>query len=518
MINTLPPAVVRLIAAGEVIDSLASAVRELAENAIDAGANRIVINIWTDSFTIQVTDNGKGISYSDLLQVALPHTTSKIANQEDLTNITTLGFRGEALHCLAQLGKLTIISRQGSAPAYQVDYNQQGECINLPRETAFAEGTTVKVTNLFAHYPQRLSMLPSMPQQIRQIQKQVYNLAIANPHVSWQIYLENKEWLKLWAGDIITQILPNLNSTDLVSLDYRDLQVILGLPDRYHRPRPDWVKVIINRRVVHYPELEQTILNSFQRKLPRNRYPLCLVHIKASPSQMDWNRHPAKLEVYLDQLQYWQTYITDTICRLLERPIQPKTTRQLFQVAENSISYSTAPQLCAIAQVLKTYILAENSQGIYLIEQHTAHERVLYEHLEDQWQIVPIPEPILLHGLTETQVFNLTKMAVDISEFGSNTWVVRSLPKLLVDHPEAVAILTELSQQEEMSGVMAQLACRSAIKNGTELDLATMQTIIQQWQATRNPHTCPHGRPICLHLKSNDLARIFRRNWLIGNS
>jgi DNA mismatch repair protein MutL len=495
-------------------------VRELAENAIDSGANRIMIDLCTDNLTVQVTDNGIGIDQTDLLRVALPHTTSKIANQQDLYQIKSLGFRGEALHCLAQLGRLTIISRKAGQTAFKAEYDHQGKCIEIPQQTAFAEGTTVKVSNLFADYPQRLAMLPTIPQQIRQTQKQIYNLAIANPQITWQVFLDRKEWIKICAdqrtSQVAMQIISGIDNGDLLEYNSPDLQVVIGAPDRYHRPRADWIKVIINQRVVNNIDLEQTILSCFQRTLPRHRYPFCIAHLTIPPQQIDWNRHPAKSEVYIENLKHWQEYIANTIHNLLHSPQTKSSTASLFKVAEDQISYGFNNHIRAIAHVLKTYILAEGQQGIYLIEQHTAHERVLYENLEQQWQIVMLAEPIVLTNLQEYQVVHLSKIGIEIGEFGSNTWLVRSLPKLLVDHPEKVGILQEISQQKDLTSSMAQLACRTAIKNGTDLDLPAMHTLIQQWQATRHPHTCPHGRPICLRLESTDLARIFRRNWLVG--
>ncbi len=519
-IRPLPQEVISLIAAGEVIDSLASAVRELAENAIDAQADRLKIELITHSFTIQVTDNGVGMDYENLQCAALPHTTSKIHRKEDLWHISRLGFRGEALHSLAQLGDLVISSRTPDQAAWKVAYDHQGIPKTAPQQVAQAQGTVVRVAHLFANYPQRRSLLPSMAQQIRQVQKQIYDLAIAHPHISWQVELDHKPWLQIWSADhvqgILTQILPNLRSEDLVSGMTEDLTIVAGLPQRYHRPRPDWLKIIANGRVIKYPDLEQTVLTSFQRTIPRQRFPLCIVHLRLPPQQIDWNRHPDKSAVYLAQVPQIQSKIQQAIDDLLHTSQPQSNFQALFKLAETTASYQAKPSLRAIAQVMQTYILAESDDAIYLIEQHIAHERVLYEQLEQQWQIVPLPEPILLPNLTPEQVQQLQSIPLEITPFGANTWAVRSLPKLLVDHPEQVSILLEMSQQKDLTMAMAQLACRTALKNATPLDLAAMQNLLNQWYSTRNRHTCPHGRPICLRLDSDDLARIFRRRWILN--
>lgn len=522
-IKTLPSEVISLISAGEVIDSLSAAVRELAENSIDGGATRIAIEISTDSLTnnltVQVTDNGIGMDWQDLQLATMAHTTSKITNLADLQQIKTLGFRGEALHCLAQLGNLTISSRLGDQ-AWTVSYDHQGNWQNPPQPIGLAQGSIVKVKNLFWDYPQRIKKLPSIPQQIRQVQKQIHHLAIAHPHISWQIKLDGKSWFQVWSADhpsqIILQILSGVTVNQLTIENCPDLQLVMGLPDRYHRPRLDWLKVAVNGRVINSPELEGAILSCFQRTLPRNRFPLCFAHLRIEPSLIDWNRHPAKQQIYLENLNHWQNYLKEMVLQLFQVPRLIDQPSKLLRVKETDIKYDHRSHLKPIAQVLNTYILVEGNDSIYLVEQHTAHERILYENLEDQWQIVILETPLLLIDLSELQIAQLQQLGMDIQEFGNHSWTARSIPKLLVDHPEQKTILHELSQQKDLFQAMAHLACRSAFKNGTTLDMATMQQIIKQWQALRQTHTCPHGRPIVMVLDSDDLSRIFKRNWLIS--
>ncbi len=165
--------------------------------------------------------------------------------------------------------------------------------------------------------------------------------------------------------------------------------------------------------------------------------------------------------------------------------------------------------------MLRTYILAEHQGGLWLVEQHVAHERVLFERIEAQWQIVEIEQPILLKNLDDDSVARLQALGLEVVAFGNQIWAVRSLPEILVGHDDCELVLREMSQQDDPTLARATAACRSAIRNGTVLDLATMGDLLDQWQQTRNPHTCPHGRPICLAIDETDLAKFFRRNWLI---
>jgi DNA mismatch repair protein MutL len=566
-IHTLPIEVVHLIAAGEVIDSLAAVVRELAENAIDAKATRMVISIWTDTLSVQVSDNGGGMAIADLSQAATPHTTSKITKAEDLQQINSLGFRGEALYSLAQLADLNICSRPILEPVgYQANYDQHGNLQTNPKVVAIASGTVVTVRNLFSRYPNRLQSLPSNSQQVRKVQLQIQQMAIANPQINWQVNLDNREWITIWAGENASEILPQIISSiqpyDLVFREFalipqpllplgekgsqsfaplslygrgaggEGISITLGLPDRLSRRRPDWVKIILNGRMINFPELEQTILSSLERTLPRNRFPVCIVSLNLPCDRIDWNRHPAKAEAYIQNLGDIQTQIRDCITEALKvpEPNSPinynRAANDLLRTAERKTSYLIPAKhenfnqpnssLKAIAQVLDTYILAEHAGGLWLVEQHVAHERVLFEQIETQWQIVTIEQPILLKQLSDDEIERLQALGLEVEAFGNNLWAVRSLPEILIGHEDCAVILQEMAQQDDPTMARATAACRSAIRNGTKLEMSTIRDLLWQWQQTRNPHTCPHGRPICLAIDESDLARFFRRNWIIS--
>ena len=561
-IKTLPKEVVNLIAAGEVIDSLAAVVRELAENALDAGATRIAICL-NDHWRVRVADNGKGMAWDDLQQAASAHSTSKIRTSDDLWKITSLGFRGEALHSLAALAELEILSRcSGAVEGWRVTYNCQGEAVQTSA-VAIAPGTVVTVSNLFGTWPVRRQGLPAHTQQLRAVQTIIQHIALCHPHVTWQVQQNDRPWFTISSGataqQIFPQILRQVRQTDLQHLtrevatpssgtgnSLSKIQIVLGLPDRCHRQRPDWVKVATNRRLVRSPELEQTILAAFARTCPLHRFPICFLHLQICPSQIDWNRHPAKAEIYLHSLSFWREQVSYAIEQALR--ISPATfpeathsqrVEQLLKVAEEKGSYNvsravqTAPaddkntqkaaeigliELQAIAQVHDRYIVAQHPTGMWLIEQHIAHERVLYEQICDRWHIVPLEPPVVLTHLKPTQIEQLERLGIDIEPFGEQLWAVRSAPELLTKRDDCAAALLELSLGGDLQTAQVATACRSAIRNGTPLSLSEMQTLIDQWKSTRNPRTCPHGRPIYLSLEESALARFFRRHWVIGKS
>lgn len=555
------------MAAGEVIDSLAAAVRELIDNAIDAGATRIAIGLWPEDWRLRVADNGCGMTRADLQQAAIPHTTSKIQNSEDLNRITSLGFRGQALHSLAQLSTLEIYSRPAAEPGWHALYGSQGEVVTL-ETAAISPGTIVEIQDLFANWPERRQVLPAPAQQLRAIQMTIYQSALCHPTVAWQVQQRDRPWFGISPGKTAREILPQLLATvrpsDLQAHfrvihpcpedDWQpeqspnQVEVVLGLPDRCHRHRPDWVQVAVNGRCVRVggeetpaDPLLQTILSAFRQTLPRHRHPVCFVHLQLSPEQIDWHRHPAKTDIYLHHLQFWQTQITQTLQQALQLPGLTPATRpservqQLLKVSEDRGVYRLHPSALdqeqsalvpgpprsavrALAQIHQTYILAEHPAGLWLVEQHIAHERVLYEQLCQRWQLVELNPPVILKALTSAQVEQLQQLGVAIDPFGSNLWAVRSAPQLLAARDDCPAALEELSSTPDLQAALVATACRSAIRNGTPLTLEAMQTLLDQWQQTQAPRTCPHGRPICLVLEETHLSRYFRRHWVIGKS
>ncbi|MDV2991131.1 MAG: DNA mismatch repair protein MutL [Chroococcidiopsis sp. SAG 2025] len=594
----LPTEVVHLIAAGEVIDSLAAVVRELAENSLDAGATRVVIYLYPQQWRVRIADNGCGMDLENLQACATAHSTSKIRSCEDLWQVTSLGFRGEALHSLAQLAELEIFSRAAEAgEGWRVRYSDRGEPIKT-ETVAIAPGTVVTVSNLFATWAERRQGMPSLSQQMRAIQNTIQQIALCHPHVTWQVWQDDREWFTLSPGattqHLIPQILRQVSLSDLQYLKvevatpfegagsreqgaggkraeeattnyqlpitsyqlipnshHSSLQLVLGLPDRCHRHRPDWVRVAVNGRMVKFAELEQTILSAMTRTLPRDRYPVCFLHLKVAPWQIDWNRQPAKTEIYLHHLSHWQEHTAgaiEQILRLNSHSVSDSAhhTRvtQLIKVAEEKGVYSTSreieqgdksqvtsqlytphptphtlhPFLKAIAQVHNMYILVEHPGGMWLVEQHIAHERVLYEQLCDRWQLVPLEPPVILNHLSLAQIAQLQRLNLEVEPFGDRLWAVRSAPAMLVQRDDCADALVELSLGGDLQAAQVATACRCAIRNGTSLSLEEMQTLLNQWQRTRNPRTCPHGRPIYLSLEESALSRFFRRHWVIGKS
>jgi DNA mismatch repair protein MutL len=574
------------IAAGEVIDSIAAVVRELVDNALDAAATRISISLWTDLGKVEVADNGTGLTWHNLQQAAQSHTTSKISTFEHLNALHTLGFRGEALHSLTQLGRLEICSRaQASPTGWRVFYDTKGAVVQA-EETGIAPGTTVTITHLFETWPSRQHD-PTQPNRwLSNIQAMVGDYALCHPQVTWQTYHNDRPWFSLAPGDspkeVLLQLIGKLTPEDLryqvfpveipreatvseqtvsSTQPYTSatLEVLVGLPDRYHRHRPDWVRVAVNGRRVcvnalpgvdQWGSLEQSLLNAFRQMLPRHRHPLCWIHLKVPAEFVDWNRTAAKSHIYLHQLEIWKQQIVQCIQDVLtlSHASDPSglRMRQFLKSAEAQGRYTltasplnlssvlphtdledesalpteTLPlgSLRAIAQLHQTYIVAEHPAGLWLVEQHIAHERVLYEQLCQDWQLIALKTPLTLQHLSKTQVQNLTQLGLNPEPFGQDLWVIRTAPKRLAQRSDCLQALYELSCCSDPQPALVATACRSALRNGQSLSLSEMQILLDQWQQTQSPRTCPHGRPIYLRLEEESLSKFFRRHWVIGKS
>ncbi|MFQ3612930.1 MAG: DNA mismatch repair endonuclease MutL, partial [Cyanobacteriota bacterium] len=420
---------------------------------------------------------------------------------------------------------------------------------------ATALGTVVTVNDLFAEWPLRRQE----PASARPLLTLLQNAALAHPALSWQFYQDERLLLSLWPGktlqDILLQLLPHLDPSDLryrrIHQQEADWEILLGLPDRLHRPRPDWIRLAVNGRFVQLPELQRVMQSVFHHTLPRHRHPLAVVHLRLPPEQVDWNRHPAKSELYVQALATRQEQLRQHLHSLLNpgagqasrRSVQliraseakqaylvmPTAPRQEAQKAEgldapsvsqNSVlnpgtSAGSLPPLKALAQLHQIYILTEHPQGLWLVEQHLAHERVRYEQLQQHWQLVEPDFPLTLEGLSPQALQQLEHLGLEPEPFGPHTHVLRRIPLALLqeDPQEIQGSLLELSHCQDLQAAQVAVACRGALRNGIPLTLEQMQQLIDAWQRTLNPHTCPHGRPVYLALSEQDLARYFRRRW-----
>lgn len=579
-IKILPDTIASQIAAGEVVDRPSSVVKELLENAIDAGAHKIEIEVMqAGRRLIQVTDDGSGIPSDELTLAVCRHATSKLNKAEDLFNIRTLGFRGEALASIGSVSRLTMITNTRENPVGAkliVEGGQPAEALSI----AAAAGTRVSVEDLFYNLPARLKFLKSDTTENRHITGLVTRYALAYPHIRWSVSQDDKPIFQTTGSGERLEILQALfGPTEAgklmpVNFEERHLKVegYISSLSLTRSNRKD-ITVFVNGRWVQDPMLTSAVIRAYNTMLMVGRYPVAVLFISLPPELVDVNVHPAKAEVrFRDQDAVFSgvqrairrgllafTPIPDlNATRLWGRGMPesggPSWQQSNFPVADDTneetvtveavvtSQFETAhpqptlpgshlPLLRLVGQVASTYLIAEGPDGLYLIDQHAAHERVLFDQLMAQFNAKSIPSQALLDpvvidltpekaGILEQQLEVLLNLGFEIESFGPNTFVIRSVP-IVVDRTDprlAIEAIVNAFEEDEtplMAEVEARVAARvckrMAVKAGQILSEAEQRNLLLNLESSHSPRTCPHGRPTMIHLSVNLLERQFGR-------
>jgi DNA mismatch repair protein MutL len=588
-IHVLPPEVADKIAAGEVVERPASVVKELVENAIDAGARNVRVEARDGGQRlIRVTDDGTGIPHAEVPLAFARHATSKLTSIDDLEHIQTLGFRGEALASIAAVSRLTMVSRTAHAAG--------GALIRLEggRQVRFAEhgappGTSVSVENLFYNVPARLKFLKAPATEAGHIHRVVTRYAMAFPEIRFQLLLNERVALQTTGQgslyDVLLEVLGLDACHQLIALPDAEAGVLpgrsprplvtgyVGRPSLHHAQR-DHIILFVNRRWVQDRLLTAAVVQAYHTLLPAGRYPVAVLSVTIDPGEVDVNVHPTKSEVkFRDQqavfgaLQKAVRAIViscDEPPQLAVRPGAPsrelsgtspypdehysvgaaaggwrRLTQFGFEVQRTAPEGSTGdqppfgrlPLLRVLGQLAQTYVIAEGPDGMYLIDQHAAHERVLYEQLQRQRATLTVSSQQLLApavldltpgqaAVLDAEADVLAQLGFDIEPFGGYTYRLRAVPELLVSDDPAAALSDILAEMAEgvvplarraEERVMTTVCKRAAIKAGQSLSLREQQELVHSLEQCESPRTCPHGRPTMLHLSSAQLAREFGR-------
>jgi DNA mismatch repair protein MutL len=578
-IAVLPEEVVAQIAAGEVIERPASVVKELVENALDAGARRIRVECRAGGRAlIRVTDDGAGMTPADLRLAIQPHATSKLRRAEDLTAITTLGFRGEALPSIAAVARLTIRSRPPAAPAGHQLTVEAGRVLG-DGPCAAAPGTVVTVEDLFAPMPARLKFLKTVATESAVISRTVAAYALAYPHVA--VELRHNDAL-VFATDGRDDPLAALAAVHDAATAAAMAPVAAELPagpeggavriaghvglpplSRAHRQE---IMLFINRRWVQSRALTFALEEAYQGLLMVGRHPLAALHIAVPPAEVDVNTHPTKAEVRLVHERRVFRALHDAVAATLAAHVAavpefgappPLTAAGARRLALTHLQPAPAPAeplpapapawrpgpsperdtdpplarlpiLRVVGQVGNTYIVAEGPAGLYLIDQHAAHERIVYEELRGQLARAAVEAQLLLDPVTiepspaaieflEAHADRLAAAGFAFEPFGPGVYRVRAVPGIIRRRDLAatlLAIVEEMAAGGEgdwLERLAVTTACHSAIRAGQALSLEEMRQLIAQLERCAQPRHCTHGRPTMLHLSQGELEREFGR-------
>ncbi len=594
-IRLLSPEVASQIAAGEVVERPASVVKELVENALDAGAKTLTVTIQeAGRRLIEIADDGSGIPAGELLLAVERHATSKLASAADLFRIGTLGFRGEALASIGSVSRMTITSRVKSAEAGARIRVEGG--IPAPAEPVGAPvGTSVRVEDLFYNVPARLKFLKQDMTERRAIDALLTRYALAYPEVRFRLMDGASPTLQTSGDGDRRAILATLYGVDVA----RQMLEVLAEEDGYRltgytspaaltRSNRKEITFFINGRWVQDSALSAALLQAYHTLLMVGRYPLATLFLELDPQEVDVNVHPAKAEVRFRSSERVFSFVQRAVRRALlayspvpSMPAQnlwgghsssnnyyPGPTEQSATGLDWAIGHSEVPTvdrgpltvendgppstvhpntpgaggqssastfnlplLRLIGQIGATYLVAEGPDGLYLIDQHAAHERVLFEKLMIQRGQKNIPSQALLTpvavtlppqsaGLLSSQLSTLQNFGFTVEPFGPNAFQIRAVPALFAGADPAAALRAlvedfeedETPLQAEVEARIAARVCkRLAVKGGQALSPEEQRALLTDLEACDSPRTCPHGRPTMIHLSVDMLERQFGR-------
>ena len=612
------------IAAGEVVERPASIVKELVENAIDAGSTHIIIDVKEGGLTsIRIVDNGEGIAEDDVETAFYRHATSKIKTDKDLFKILTLGFRGEALPSIASVSFVELITCNGQGPGTRI--NLEGGNIVSKTKANSRKGTEVIVTNLFYNTPARLKYLKTMNTELGNISDIINRLALANPFISFEFIHNDKtmlhtsgtgDKLQVIASIFGKSVARTMFKTKAESIDFR-VAGFITKPDVTRASR-NYISLFINGRYIRNYSLVRAIMEGYHTLLPVGRYPIVVLSIEMDPLLIDVNVHPSKLEVRLSKEEELMGLISECIketfrgLQLIPNVIIPKSKSEIteqvslpfsqigYEPKNDFIKESNSgitrevpsnkdgnveakdkqylkvtnvslpeedqetqevqesqkvqrtqgdqktqeaqeapagymmeriPVLYPIGQMHGTYILAQNENGLYIIDQHAAQERMKYEYFREKVGQVKAEMQDLLIPITfectraeaiilEENLDILKEIGVFLESFGPQAFIVRSHPTWFSKGEEEETI-KELVQQvldqkkidikkfREEAAIL--MACKASIKSNRYLRQDEMFALLESLRKCQDPFTCPHGRPILIHFTSYEMEKMFKR-------
>jgi DNA mismatch repair protein MutL len=599
-INVLDPRVAQQVAAGEVVDRPASVVKELVENALDAGASRVEVELGDGGTSrILVRDDGSGMSRGDAGLSVLRHATSKIRNVEDIEAVTTLGFRGEALPSIASVSSFSLTTSTGEGAATKVVV-EGGEAAEVSA-SSHPKGTTVLVDRLFYNVPARRAFLKGARAERSAIVEVVTHLAIAHPTLAFRLTEGGRDYLSLpEAGDLLerlAQILGVAKARALRKVEYESglfgVSGYAALPSLTEGSRAHQT-ISVNGRFVRAENLHRGLDDAYRATVPSGRYPPVAVEITADPRRVDVNVHPTKQVVRFSEERAAREAVAAAVRDAIEwrtpaPPSNPRAPERTFtqdrfsgpsrppagypsytaeglspytapparglQEARERLSEASRPlaeslaeergrygelpergglpqaspeELRVIGQLAAGYILVEEPESLWVVDQHVAHERAILDRLHDSdspatVQSLLVPEVVdLSPAEAELAAVSLEELSVygfEAEPFGPRSVRVMAVISTLADRDIAGAFKDALSAisgtepgHRREDHILATIACHSAVKMGDKLSQPEMEALIKSWLESRLPATCPHGRSICYRIGLNEMARKLDRH------
>jgi len=571
-IQILSEEIISKISAGEVVERPASVVKELVENSLDAQAKNIVIEIKNaGKKLIHVSDDGWGINKDDLPLTIARYATSKISSLADLKRIQTLGFRGEALPSIAAVSQFKLFSRETNSDNGYCIYAEGGK-IKESYEVGSPVGTTVEVKNLFYNTPARLKFLKTDSTEKEQIYNLAYDLALAYPKVSFRLLDEEREILNCPQVDTPKERIAQLFGYQILEyffpfteeINLYKISGLLSYPN-YTRATKIQQFFAVNNRPIRSRILQHSVYEGYRQFLSPGRHPAFFLYLQCPAESIDVNVHPTKREIRFSEEDNLHKQLTLAIKEKLLKPkripeikipveekIQParkeevppakepiasKISQEEFFIEKDFSSLTIIP----LGQLGKLYILAQSDEGLLIIDQHAAEERILYEKFknaftENRLETQRLLNPIIIElSLQQYEILSpilqnrfLEGLGFEVEEFGGRNFIVHSVPAILasgVDEKVIRDLFDNLSEEmgkekkletvselsEEIKEKIIRTACRSAVKANDNLEKEEMYRLVDKLKKCAHPYNCPHGRPTLIRLNYDELNRRFGR-------
>jgi DNA mismatch repair protein MutL len=550
-IRVLPAEVAGKIAAGEVIERPASVVKELVENALDAQGRVITVEIEEGGKRgIAVMDDGEGMSPSDALLALERHATSKIYDEGDLAAIKTLGFRGEALPSIAAVSRLTLITRTHDALSGTQVVVEGGELKGVA-EIGSPPGTRIEAADLFYNLPARRKFLRGIQSELAHVIEVITRQALVDSSVGFVLKHNKRVLFNLPSTPDEQSRIRAILGKEVASRLVR-VQDAYGLGElRGWATRPDYCRgtakgiyIYVNGRYIRDKLISHAVSEAYRGIIPARMYPVVILFISVSLSEVDVNCHPAKIEVRFKKGADIHRLVLDSLKGALTNPHRVRPYEQ-SEIKEQIAPYVAAPSLAPapemipspswrmVGQIKGTYLVVEGDEGVMIIDQHAAHERILYERLKIalhggrvSQQPFLIPQPIELTREEKEFLIEhrtaLARVGLELEEFGERSVVVQSIPSFLQGedlHALLEALSAELVERGEadtiehvLDRICMLLACRGAIKANQRVQEEEVRSLLAQWEAGAQPTTCPHGRPLLVKWGWQEFERWFRRS------
>ncbi|MDE6661255.1 MAG: DNA mismatch repair endonuclease MutL [Anaeroplasmataceae bacterium] len=594
-ITKMPPHLANMIAAGEVVEKPSSVVKELVENAIDAKAKNIRIFLQEGGLKeIKVVDDGEGMDEEDVRLAFLPHATSKIKTEYDLSRILSLGFRGEAIASIAAVSKMQIISSRDGKGGYQVTYQAGSMLSSGPIHSN--QGTTVTVENLFFNTPARLKYLKPAKNELASITYLMDRIALAHPEIRFMLVNDNRTYLSTTASNQLPSLMGEIYGLEVAKSLLEESFIIDGVKGRLILVKPEIyrankleITLLVNGRFVKNYNITNAIVEGFRTYLPIGKYPIVVLYLEIDPMLIDVNVHPSKTEIKISNEEQIIAKLMEVIPKALEstiliptRQVYTKDTNvgyeklNIFELPRTKVKEEPKEELEKIlpkkpvqsikeptpslilreeptpyaatptqqeedrkklpyfeyvGQAFGTYLIFQNEEGLYLMDQHAAAERINYEK---NYELLGNPNqptqellvPILLNFTKSEALFiedhlaEFERIGFSLEPMSQTDYVLRAVPlwAKLDDAKNIIskifALLIENKRVDVITfrdSIAKQISCKGSIKANHALSRAEIDSLVEQLKQCKNPYTCPHGRPTIIKLSSTDLEKMFER-------